>query len=283
MKKYCLILFASLFCLTAYSQVLFNKYKIKGGKEGKNYAAIISSTMSKKEIVEKVFETLGKDGLSMEGEKTNTISDDMSEFKIRFNFTILDRNERLFGMVVSECPLRFHCDYRFEFYDNGNVLFCCENFDVEILTIWRESYTNSKRRDSKTMQEFLSREGNFQKRKKLYDRMVQEGFARWYFPNNYVYALEQGWTSWRKSEAKRAKKLLSNNILLGVTKKTWEEDIVTYFDNDFIKFSKKINGEIIGVAEDGNQIWALKDGKLLPTDKTLQKEFIRNNKTYYNQ
>lgn len=277
MKKYCLILFASLFCLTASSQIAFNKYKIKGGKEGKNYAAIISSTMSKKEIVEKVFETLGKDGLSMEGKKTNTISDDMSEFKISFYFTILDRKEGL--LSASEAPLRFNCDYRFEFYDNGNVLFCCENFDVEILTIWKSKWNEPN--GYRMMAEYSDR--SYKERKKLYERMVRENIANWLDSEYYVEVLEEGRLPYAKSLAKGAKKLLSNNILLGVTKKTWEEDIVTYFDNDFIKFSKKINGEIIGVAEDGNQIWALKDGKLLPTNKKLQNEFIRNGKTYYNQ
>ena len=55
------------------------------------------------------------------------------------------------------------------------------------------------------------------------------------------------------------------------------------FENLFRAFCLEVNGDIDGIAEDGNQTWAIVDGKLLPTDPKLQKTYIKKGLTFYSE
>ena len=82
-------------------------------------------------------------------------------------------------------------------------------------------------------------------------------------------------------------KLLSEpgaeNILIGITRKRWNKQVKEIFENLFKAFCLEVNGDVDGIAEDGNQTWAIVDGKLLPTDPKLQKTYIKKGLTFYSE
>ena len=75
----------------------------------------------------------------------------------------------------------------------------------------------------------------------------------------------------------------AENILIGITRKRWNKQVKEIFENLFKAFCLEVNGDIDGIAEDGNQTWAIVDGKLLPTDPKLQKTYIKKGLTFYSE
>ena len=60
----------------------------------------------------------------------------------------------------------------------------------------------------------------------------------------------------------------------------WEKSIRTVLDRLFIGSNEALGGEIVGVAEDGNESWVNVDGKVLPVDPKMRKKYEKKGKTY---
>lgn len=69
--------------------------------------------------------------------------------------------------------------------------------------------------------------------------------------------------------------------MLNVMEKLWREDIKQQFDFIIQVFRTSLNGQITGIAEDGEQTWELVGEKLLPVDKKLRSKLEKAGKTYY--
>jgi hypothetical protein len=106
---------------------------VQGGEEGKNYAIIISSDLSKAELVDQTIEVLKMyELMDSSYVKSAEISDELTEFtvplQIRFGMDFLAYLMGVKGIVQ---PVRLYCDVRFEFHDNGKCMIVFENFTEE--------------------------------------------------------------------------------------------------------------------------------------------------------
>ena len=77
-----------------------------------------------------------------------------------------------------------------------------------------------------------------------------------------------------------AKKYYDENRLLAVWQKRWEEQVRPTYDSFFKIIVLTLGGTVSGIAEDGTQTWINIDGKVLPTDPKMQKEYIKKNLQY---
>ena len=104
---------------------------IKGGEEGKSYAIIVNTSLSKKELVDNTTKFLAQWNLvDLKNVKLDEISDAQSEYTIpvelRQAFTSVSV---MMGMPSSPfAPFVLSGDLRFEFHDNGNVMIVFANF-----------------------------------------------------------------------------------------------------------------------------------------------------------
>lgn len=313
----CIALIFQVVCTNAQNMYGKPDFAIKGGENGKNYAVIVKTNMSKKELVKNTTDFLAKYKLV---DPKDVKLDEITESVAEYSLPILIRQtivacKGFMGATYPDCPIKMHGHIRFEFHENGNVMIVYENFSNEVLAV--KSAVDGKRAGAaeeeyygeldavmmanttigkiliwanvglENMDQFYKELDNYfndiDSKFNVYDRMVKEGSAEWLSCAEYV--------KWRgkfnipgtNTIVKGLQKYVDEERMLAVAKQRWENNIRPVCDNLFIAISKKLNGEIVGVAEDGDQTWDLVNGTLLPTDSKLQKKYIKAKKSYYDQ
>jgi hypothetical protein len=102
---------------------------IKGGEEGKNYAVIINTKLSKRDLVDKTGTFLAKYQLiKPEYLKLDEITEGLSEYTIPVALRqAFNGISAMMGLKIVVPPVVIGGNLRFEFHDNGNVMIVWEN------------------------------------------------------------------------------------------------------------------------------------------------------------
>ena len=119
-----------------------NKYPdlkpIKGGEDGKNYAVILSSGLSKEELINKTVEVLKifeivDSTYIIEAE----LSEELTEFSLstKIRVGICYEKGGAMGVKTIYPPVILDVDTRFEFYDNGKLMIVFENLREKSLHV----------------------------------------------------------------------------------------------------------------------------------------------------
>lgn len=288
-------------------------YNMPGGPDGKNYAAIIKTKETKKGIVTKSINFMKRYGFVPEDTKVDAIDESSSEVSYDVWLPLTQFYQE---MMIYDAN-KLYCKLRFEFHDS-NVMIVFQDLHNEILGIYAKEFTGIDQKYSDAFSDYRGEAsgltlqktliGKFLvhanldpaerkefrqkldeyfsdkvKRTKTYEELVKNGEAKWLDAKGVV----RQYTEFPVPGAKYMIKLLSEpgaeNILLGITQKRWNKQVKEIFENLFRAFCLEVNGDIDGIAEDGNQTWAIVDGKLLPTDPKLQKTYIKKGLTFYSE
>lgn len=121
------------------------KNNLTGGSEGKNYAAIVSTKESKKDIVTKSINFMKKYGFVPEDTEVNAI--DASTSDINYD-VVLTLTQCYLGMA-SLGPNKLFCKLCFEFHDS-NVMIVFRDIHNEVLGIYWDAFENK----SEAMEEY---------------------------------------------------------------------------------------------------------------------------------
>ncbi|MDR0422891.1 MAG: hypothetical protein LBH72_07770 [Proteiniphilum sp.] len=111
-----------------------NLIPIKGGSEGKSYAVIIRTDLSKQALVDSTTLFLARYNLvDIDDVRLDEIDEATSEYIIPFEIrqTISVVNMAL-GISILTNPVRILGDLRFEFHDNGGVMIVVQNLENRI-------------------------------------------------------------------------------------------------------------------------------------------------------
>lgn len=319
MKKLLLLTFLCSFTLLSIAQVKFNtsfmygrsNAAIKGGKEGKLYAAIIKSDMSKKAIVDKTTKFLLNHNLvSAKDIHLDEISQKTSEYKIPFCFT---QTQFYSNMGVMQ-PVRLYGTLRFEFHDGGLLLVAdnmnssllCVSYhgtpaergesynayiaeqDALIMTktiigkvlIWANTTAEEQEEFYKKTAEYFNKQDE---KIDVYNKLVNSGEAKWMDAKELQKYITENPSPGSKYQLQWLENsVIPSELLVGIGNKRWEKQIrEEYFDNLFITLSHYINGYIEAIKEDDTETWKLDGKSLLPTDPKLKTTFIKKNKDFY--
>lgn len=285
------------------------KSNIPGGPEGRNYAAIIKTQETKKSIVEKSLNFMKKYGFVPADTKVDAIDSSSSEasFDVEMPITMF------YQEMLTYTPNKLYSTMRFEFHDS-NVMIVFQNFSNEMLGIYHKKYGDKKSdaynayeeednalRLRKTLigkflihanmdinerrafrQELDKYFNDIVTKEKTYEQLVKNGEAKWLDAQGVVKQLTENPVPGAKYTLAFLDKPESKNVLLAISEKRWRKQVKGMLDNIFMSFSEELNGEIEGIAEDGNQTWEIVDGKLLPIDPKLKKTFIKKGWDFYN-
>lgn len=288
---------------------------IVGGKEGKLYAARIESALPKKDLIKTVEEFLRKNDFVEKNQKIklDEIDDSYTEFTIPAGIREPMDFGRSMGMGITHNPVIIGFDIRFEFDKNGSVLVIFQNFKSKRLTLLDKN-SSEKYEGNENLQEFslerarllssnslfnqafqfltdlknpaqIQQEteklvGDINKRFELYDKLVQDGIAAWLTGEEYIANLNKMSFSGEKNVKLGIQKMVDEQSLLDVPERRWEKDLRPYFDLLIKNINIKINGKITNILEDGKDTWEIVDGLLVPTDKKLQKKYLKDKKSF---
>lgn len=321
MKKLLLLTILCAFSLLSIAQVKFNTMimygnnnaAIPGGENGKQYAAIIKSDLSKKAIVDKTTKFLLKyDLVSAKDIHLDEISQETSEYSIPFCFT----QTQFYSSMRVVTPVRLYGTLRFEFY-KGGVLLVAENMRTTVLCvsyhgtveerggayksfmeegnalqmtksflgkalIWANTTKEERAEFYKNTADYFD---NLQEKIDVYNLLAKSGEAKWMNAQELCdYTKENPspgskyMVTWLENTA------IPANLLLEINKKRWEKQIrEEYFDKLFILLANFIDGYIEGVKEDETQTWSLEDNILLPTDVKERANFKKKHKDFYSK
>jgi hypothetical protein len=317
------ILLAVLYCgisTPLFSQVFYPSFfapnampdlkPIVGGKEGKTYAVIFSSNLTKQGLVDSTVNVLKMWQLVDDSYKRNSeISDDLSTFTISiFYKKPLDfMKAAAMGIKTHYWPVRAHCDVIFEFYANGKVKLVFRNFTTETFVLsdynttlcgWdghqyavaasNSAITNVLIVANKGVDgfsEFKSQMSDYLKDVNgafaIYDCLEKSGTGSWYNDKNYIeYGLTNKQYQGSKYQNDFAKIYFDEGRLLSVNQLRWENKIRPHLDNFIKTIVIACKAEIDAINEDGENTWQNMDGKVLPTNPKKQKEYIKKKLEY---
>ena len=312
-------------CNTIYTKLLKKKKKsffylqtpplakqvMYGGKEGKSYAVIINTNLSKREIVKKTtdylvnFQFVDKKDLHLDEINSKT-----AEYVVPFEFPQLWYISGVYNMN----PLVFRADIRFEFHSNGNVMIVAQDLDSYLLTLNKTYYDKPEQRSKyakkyyEDAQLYSASKGPFSKFL-VWGNLGLDGMSEFYRQSDeYFQNLSENYHQILKLEAtgeglflnykeivaegskvklggnekyrQHQRDLAGRDALAGMTNARWEKAVRPDFDRLFKQFATALGGQIQGVAEDGEQTWTLVDGKVLPVDPKQQKKYLKDGLTY---
>ncbi len=288
---------------------------IVGGKEGKLYAARIESALPKKDLIKTVETFLRKNDFIEKDEKIklDEIDDSYTEFTIPAAMREPMDFGRVMGSGITYNPVIIGFDIRFEFDKDGSVLIIFQDFKSMRLTFLEKDYSykyqdneNLKKfslesaellvsnslvnqafqfiTDLKTpnqiQQEMQKMIGNIDERFRLYDKLVEDGIADWLTGEEYIANLKKMSFSGEKNVKMFVQKMVDEQCLLDISERRWEKNLRPYFDLIIKNVGIEINGKITNILEDGKDTWEIVDGLLVPTDKKLQKKYLKNKMSF---
>lgn len=294
---------------------------IQGGKDGKNYAIILATSLSKTELVDKTIEVLKSYGLM---DDTYVRSAEISEELTEFSIPILVRSQMAYlpymmGAKIIHQPVSLFCNIRFEFHNNGKVMIVYENFDTKTFVLIDKSTQTAymKDYDIPELQEYGGHQSAVVMGNSLLGKVLiavnkgLDGYKEWksqasnYLQNvNTEYAIyekvkESGYGNWLtdaeiialvektpdtpgiKQLLKFAKDNYDRQGLLWVNERRWQEQIKPIQDMFFKSIAVYLGATVEGVAEDGEETWVTVDGVVVPADPKEQKKYIKKKEYYW--
>ena len=267
MKRIAFITLLVLQCVFMYSQkatVIFvynDNNNLPGGPEGKNYAAIVKTKESKKSIVAKSMNFMKKYGFVPADTKINAIDESQSDI----SYDVLFPLTRFYHKMMQMDANKLYCKLRFEFHDSnvmeseGAGLMMSKTLLGKFL-VHANLDPEQRKNFWKEADKYFS---NIVERNKTYDKLVKDGEAMWLDADGIIKQYTDYPVPGGKYVINYLSKPESKTRLLGIPPKRWDKQIKELFDNLFKSFCLELNGDIEGVAEDGEQTWALEDGQLL--------------------
>ena len=320
MKKLFLLAIVVLQVGLAYGQYVDNvmygkpKFAIPGGLEGKNYAIIVKSDKNRRAQVEAMTSLMRKYDI-VEEFKVDEIDDKTSEYTVPFEIhQTIDACSGMLGVKYCAQPLILKGELRFEFYENGSMMMVVQNFSPKLLLMtvkWGAGMKNSQNVEAymeefgavasvsnpffkfffffyvglDNMSSFYSKLDDYfndvKSKYKVYDNLVKAGEAEWMTTERYLEAVSKSTQPGAKYVTNWVKKCIDEGRMPGVPEDRWEKSIRIVLDRLFVGSAKMLDGEIVGVAEDGNETWVNVDGKVLPVDSKKRKNYERKGKTYF--
>lgn len=320
MKKFFLLAIVVLQVGLAYGQYVDNvmygkpKFAIPGGLEGKNYAIIVKSDKNRRAQVEAMTSLMRKYDI-VEEFKVDEIDDKTSEYTVPFEIhQTIDACSGMLGVKYCAQPLILKGELRFEFYENGSMMMVVQNFSPQLLLMtvkWGAGMKNSPNVEAymeefgavasvsnpffkflvwanvglDNMSSFYSKLDDYfndvKSKYKVYDNLVKTGEAEWMTTERYLEAVSKSTQPGAKYVTNWVKKCIDEGRMPGVPEDRWEKSIRVVLDRLFVGSAKMLDGEIVGVAEDGNETWVNVDGKVLPVDSKMRKNYERKGKTYF--
>jgi hypothetical protein len=316
MKKFLLFAIVLLQCGFVYSQKMTlilqarDNFNLPGGLEGKNYAAIIKTKESKKGIVTKSLNFMKKYGFVPGDTKVDAIDESQSEVTYKVILPLTMFYQQMLHLDAN----KLYSNLRFEFHDS-NVMIVFENMSNEVLGLYwhddskkpSDAYTDYRSEsagltishtlvgkflvhanlDPAERQSFYREAdkyfSNIAERYKSYEQLVKNGEAKWLDADGVIKQYTDNPVPGSKYLMNYLNIPENKERLLGITQKRWDKQVKEFFDNLFKSFCLELNGDIDGVAEDGEQTFAWEDGKLLPIDAKLKKEYIKKGWDYFNK
>ena len=284
---------------------------IIGGQEVKNYAAIIKTDLSKRDVVAKTTAFMMEYGfVNKDDLKLDEIDENTAEYSIPIIFPLTQFKN---GMAL-ECPMLVRATARFEFHENGKVMIVFQDMYNKLLGVYREALKNGSaninaykeeasmilmtksligkaliyaQTDAKQREEIYKQSAkyfeNLSERVNVYVNMVSANEASWLDAQQIINQYEQYPVTGSKYIINYLQKCIEEKRLPSLADKRWTKQLRPCFDEMFKAVNFCLNGEIEGIAEDGNQTWALVNGMLLPTDQKIQNKYIKKQLSYYNQ
>jgi len=284
-----------------------NLIPIKGDEEGKNYAVIINTSLSKKALVDSTTKFLAQwDLVDLKNVKLDEISDEQSEYSIplvlRQSFTSVSG---MMGMPMTPSPaILLFGNLRFEFHENGNVMIVFDNFKEKsffVLDKTKSSIdinntdkdplvdeynghysaatmentfllkalivlnkgTDGLKEYSKSLDDYFK---DVDSKFELFSKLAASGRGDWLtdvqylqFAQNTKEINNEKYISWVKQN-------IDEGRLISIPKKRWDDKLKPLIDQLFKAINISLNGNIEGVAEDGEQTYINIDGTVLPID-----------------
>lgn len=288
-----------------------NNLAIEGGKEGKLYAAIIKTNMSKKEIIEKTTSFLLKYRyVSAHDIHLDEISQETSEYSIPFCFT----QTQFYSNMRVMYPVRLYGILRFEFHAGG-LLLVAENMSSELLCVSHHG-TPTERSDAyeaffeetnallitetllgnvliwanmtpeERVQFYKNVETYFDQQAEkisVYSKLTENGEAIWMNAQQLCLYLTQHSAPGSKYQVQWLENsVIPHKLLVEISDKRWENQVRgEHFDKLFILLAHYIGGYIEGIKEDDTQTWSLEENTLLPTNAKQRAFFKKKNKDFY--
>ena len=297
--------------------VMFGRpqFAIPGGLEGKNYAIIVKSDKNRRAQMEAMTSLMRKYGI-VDSLKANEIDDQISEFTVPFEIRqTIDACGGIMGVTYCAQPLRLKGELRFEFYENGSMMMVVQNFSPLLLMTTVKYDAANFEKLSPALQEYIgeykaaaSQRDPFFKflvwanvgldnmadfysklddyfadvatKYKNYDALVKGGEAEWMTIERYYEVLSKSEAPGAKYAKDWVKKCMDEGMMPGVPKDRWEKSIRIVLDRLFVGSNEALGGEILGVAEDGKELWVNVNGKVLPVDPKMRKKYEKKGKTY---
>lgn len=291
------------------------KFAIPGGLEGKNYAIIVKSNKNRRAQIEAMTSLMRKYGI-VDELKASEIDDRTSEYTLPFEIhQTVDACGGIMGATYCAQPLILKGELRFEFYENGSMMMVVQNFSPLLLMTTVKYDAVNMEKLSPALQEFIgenkaaaSKRDPFFKflvwanvgldnmaefyrklndyfadvdtKYKNYNALVSGGEAEWMTIERYYELLSKSDAPGSKYASKWVKKCMDEGRMPGVPEDRWQKSIRVVLDRLFVGSNEALGGEIVGVAEDGNESWVNVDGKVLPVDPKMRKKYENKGKTY---
>ena len=319
MKKVFLFIFCSVLFIPLSAQfpvLQGNKglAPISGGNEGKSYAVIVRTGLDKQALVDTTTTFLARYGIV---DKNNVNLNEIDENTSEYVIPIIVRQSiytasGMMGLKMSSTPVLLKGELRFEFHDNGGVMIVAQNFKNIIF----QFITSREKLNSSAYAEYGGEESaqlmansvigkiliglntgvdgysafikkvdeyflDINSKYEVYDKLVnKEHVAKWFTDEELISFAETGGIPGIKRSVESYKKAYNEGKMIGVGQKRWEDQFRACFDLLFKSINAGLSGKIEGVAEDGEQTWELVEGLVVPTDKKLQKKYLKNKEQY---
>lgn len=288
------------------------KVAISGGEEGKTYASIIKSRLSKKEIIEKTTNFMAQyEWVEKENIHLDQINERISEYSIPFCFPQTQFYEGMRPMS----PIVINGKLRFEFHEGG-VLIVAQSMDSRLFVplysdndaaknkdaaqqydqerilltmsktavgkalIWANTTDDERKDVYKAINNYFS---EAHKRVNVYRTLLKSGDAELMSREDILgYCLREEAHAATFIRNWLEKAAIPEYRMIELSEKRWEKQVRRQnFDRLFIVLANELNGEIVGINEDGNTTWNLKEGILLPENPKDQKKYLKGEASFY--
>ena len=264
------------------------------------YVAIIKSGHSMKEVVATTVKFLDQYGF------VNAKEVKINEIDESFVQTVFHASMR------EMLPVALFGNLRFAFNDDGSVMIVVQDLKSDYLAVktskqsnkaaydkfveelvisniansfmskvvvWANTSPEERKNFYKKAHEYLSSEVD---RINVYNAMVQAGDAWWMDAASILAYLETHSMPGGNYKAKWVKSsVIPEERLIEISEKRWDKQVRRNFDTIFKMLAELLEGEIIGIQEDGTLTWTVVDGLLVPTNSKQQKKYLKEKKSFY--